>query len=196
MLPKEQALKIPLKYHNFEKFPGAFVITVGPERNDKWSYISGSDSVNAMSATAAGSYGAAAGWKDKLKSSSMDKLMSIDSLRLSVNTRSDAFVSTNQGDVVFDRMQLYHITMKNIRRYNLGYQDFDMDCESWYRNYCCVILTIQDLSCALPSANVNTRVNIHGSITVTNNLGYQVNGALVGRSAGYNNAHGTAVDFK
>ena len=68
--------------------------------------------------------------------------MSIDSLRLSVNTRSDAFVSTNGMDVVFDRMQLYHITMKNIRRYNLGYQDFDMDCDSWYRNYCCVILTI------------------------------------------------------
>ena len=54
-------------------------------------------------------------------------------------------------------------------------------------------LTIQDLSCALPSANVNTRVNIHGSITVTNNLGYHVNGGMVGRTPGYNNAAG--LDF-
>ena len=57
MMPKEQSMKMPLKYHTFEKFPGAFIITVGPERNSKWSYISGTDSMSGGSTTAAGSYG-------------------------------------------------------------------------------------------------------------------------------------------
>ena len=89
-------------------------------------------------------------------------------------------------------MQLYHMTMRNIRRYNLGYTEYDLDMESWYRNYCCVIITVDDISAALPSANVATRANIHGMVEVENNLGYPVNGANVPTGAGYGNTGGAA----
>ena len=126
-------------------------------------------------------------------SSRKDKLLSIKQLRLSVNTRSDAFISTRGDSVTFDKMQLYYMTMKNIRRYNLGFSEFGMDIDTWYENYCCVILTVDDISAAIPSANVTSRVNIHGRLFVENNIGYPCNGADNAAAVGYGNVGGAAV---
>ena len=185
---------VNLSYHNFDQIPGAFVLFVGPDRNTKWSRIAGSEGEKvATDADLAAQTGAAKGWKDKLMSSRMDKLLSIKQLRLSVNTRSDAFISTRGDEVVFDRIQLYNLSMRNIRRYNLGYAEFDLDLTSWYDNYCCVILTIDDISAAIPSANVTTSCNLHGSVVVENRIGYPVNGANFAAALGYGNLNGAEL---
>ncbi len=188
---------IPLKYHNFDRMPGAFVIFVGPDRNTKWSKISGGglldSGVMGNGDSVAASSGATSGWKDKLMSSRKDKLLSIRQLRLSVNTRSDAFISTRGDSISFDKMQLYFMTMKNIRRYNLGFSEYPMTLTQWYENFCCVILTVDDISAAIPSANVTSRVNIHGRIEVENNMGYSVNGPDFAPGNGYGNAGGDAL---
>ncbi len=182
---------VPLSYHNFDRMPGAFIIFCGPDRASKWSRIAGSDYDNPVGAgNLAASTDVAAGWKDKLMSSRMDKFLSIKELRLSINTRSDAFVSTRGEQVTFDKMQLYHMSVRNSRRYNLGYSEFEHDMESWYENVGIVILTVDDISAAIPSANVTSRVNIHGSVVVENNLGYQVNGGDIGAAAGFGNTGG------
>jgi len=82
------------------------------------------------------------------------------------------------------------MTMRNIRSYNLGYAEFDMDMQTWYDNYCCVILTVDDISAAIPSANVTTACNLHGMVTVENRMGYPVNGADIGACAGYGSTGG------
>ena len=194
-LAAEAEVAVPLTYHNFESMPGAFVFFVGPERNTKWSRIAGSDGDGngAGGTTFANSTGEAGGWKDKLRSSRKDKLLSIKQIRLSLNTRSDAFVSTRGNSATFDIMQMYHMTMRNIRKFNLGYTESQMSLTDWYENYCCVIMTVQDLSAAIPSANVRQRVNIHGEILVENKMGYKVNGPAIAACPGFGNAGGAAI---
>ena len=114
-------------------------------------------------------------------------------MRLSINTRSDAYISTRGDSATFDMMQLYNMTMQNIRGYNLGYADYDLDMQTWYDNYCCVILTVDQISAAIPSANVTTACNIHGTVTVENRIGYRVNGPVIAACAGLGSTGGTAT---
>ena len=193
------AVEVPLSYHNFDRMPGAFIIFCGPDRASKWSRIAGTGTgaTGMDNPVGAGNLAAstdiAGGWKDKLMSSRMDKFISIKELRLSINTRSDAFVSTRGEQVTFDKMQLYHMSVRNSRRYNLGYSEFEHDMDSWYNNVGIVILTVDDISAAIPSANVTSRVNIHGMVTIENNLGYQVNGGDIGANHGFGNSGGAAL---
>ncbi len=186
---------MPLSYHNFDQIPGAFVLFVGPDRNTKWSRIAGGESNVAIvnDADIAAQRDLLGGWKDKLMSSREDKLLSIRQLRLSVNTRSDAYISTRGDEAVFDMMQLYNMTMQNIRAFNLGYADYDLDMQTWYDNYCCVILTVDQISAAIPSANVTTACNLHGTVTVENRIGYSVNGPNIAACAGYGNSRAGAA---
>ena len=85
------------------------------------------------------------------------------------------------------------MTMKNIRRYNLGFSEYPMTLTQWFENFCCIILTVDDISAAIPSANVTSRVNIHGRIEVENRMGYPVNGADIAPARGYGNHGGAAL---
>ena len=82
------------------------------------------------------------------------------------------------------------MTMQNIRAFNLGYADFELDMQTWYDNYCCVILTVDQISAAIPSANVTTACNIHGTVVVENRIGYPVNGPDLAASVGYGSTAG------
>lgn len=76
--------------------------------------------------------------------------------------------------------------MRNARKHNVAYSEFDMDEETWWRNFCCIILTVDDLSASIPSPNLKMPINIHGRITVRNNLPYPVNGAdIAANNTGY-----------
>ena len=83
--------------------------------------------------------------------------------------------------------------MQKIRSFKLGYAEFDQDMQTWYDNYCCVILTVDDISAAIPSANVTTACNLHGMVLVENRLGYPVNGPPIATCAGYGNLGGGAA---
>jgi hypothetical protein len=108
----------------------------------------------------------------------MDKYLSVRSVKLSVNTRSDAMPSTNRDEIVFDQKRLYMMFCRNVRRFNLGFADVDLTFEQWRDNFSLCIITVDDISALLPSPNIMGKVNIHGDVVVQNRLGYAVgNGA-------------------